>query len=155
MSALPQPWVGTNCGFSAFKLRPAVLKPSYTTGKGFFAEQSLGSELVQEQGILLCCSQPLWQDLNPLQNMVLAPDFAIIANQDAFWMLGTHGNHQDKLVPMKEEWSRARILGAPPEGAEPALQHSTGKPFGTQSWRYSQMPWRTHLGLFCHQTPKK
>lgn len=48
-------------------------------------------------------------------------------------MLGTHGNHQDKLVPTKEEWSRARILEAPPEGGEPALQHSPGKPFGSQS----------------------
>lgn len=48
---IPKPWIGTNCGFSAVKLRPAVLNPSYTTGKGF----RLGPELFQEQGILLCC----------------------------------------------------------------------------------------------------
>lgn len=43
-------------------------------------------------------------------------------------MLGTCGNHQDKLVLMKEEWSRAGILEAPPEGGEPAL------PAAAQHW---------------------
>lgn len=161
--ALAKPWMGTNCGFSAVKWRPAVLNPPSTTGKGFSAEQKAWPWAFPGAGNYALLLTTCLPGLKTPKTTVLVPNFAIIVHQDAFWVLGTHGNHQDKLVTVKEKWIRARSLEAPPlrQGGEPALpaaaQHweTFWEPKAAPPCRYSQMPWRTHLGLFCHQTPKK